>query len=321
MKRIGVDLGGTNIAVGLVDEDGNIILKQSVPTLNHRVAEEILTDMADLVNSVIENSGVDKKDIKSVGIGTPGATNSDTGVVLYANNLGFKNVEMGKFIADRVGLPTYIDNDANCAALGEAQFGATKGVDSSVTITLGTGVGAGVIIDGKIFNGFNHVASELGHTVINFDGVQCNCGRKGCLEQYASATALIRQTKEAYAENPQSKLLDYAKVPGDINTVNARTAFDAMRAGDEVAKAVCEKYIEYIAIGLANVINALQPEVIALGGGVANEGENILAPIRAMIKNMTYGPNISEEDLPRTKLVKATLGNDAGIVGAAMLGD
>jgi glucokinase len=314
MYYIGIDLGGTNIAVGLVDEEGKIIHKDSVPTLNEREYPEIIKDMAMLSLKVIEDSGVSLKEVKSIGIGSPGTPNSEEGILVYANNLKFRNVPMRAEIQKYIDLPVYLDNDANVAALAESVAGACKGARHSVTITLGTGVGTGVVIDGKVYSGFNNAAAEMGHMVIVVDGEQCTCGRKGCWEAYASATALIRQTKKAAVANPDSlinKLVD-----GDLSKINAKVPFDAARQGDRVGLQIVEEYMKYLAEGLANVINIFQPEIIAIGGGISKEGEYLLAPLRKLVSERIY----TVEGVPQTRIVAAQLGNDAGIVGAAMLG-
>jgi glucokinase len=220
---------------------------------------------------------------------------------------------MRKLIREVVDLPVYIDNDANCAAMAEAVAGAGKGAKDSVTITLGTGVGAGVIVNGRIFSGFNQAGSEFGHTVLVSGGVQCGCGRKGCFEQYASATALARMTREAAEANPDSLL---NKVKDEFGEWNAQIAFVAMREGDEVAAKVVDQYTDYLSDGLANAINAFMPEVLIVGGGVCNEGDPLLIPMREKTMARPYfGPGV-----PKTRIALAQMGNDAGIVGAAMMG-
>ncbi|MCM8900746.1 ROK family glucokinase [Caldicoprobacter algeriensis] len=314
MYYIGIDLGGTNIAVGLVDEEGKIIHKDSVPTLNEREYPEIIKDMAMLSLKVVKDSGVSLKEVKAIGIGSPGTPNNEEGILVYTNNLKFRNVPMRAEMQKYIDLPVYLDNDANVAALAESVAGACKGAKHSVTITLGTGVGTGVVIDGKVYSGFNNAAAEMGHMVIVVDGEQCTCGRKGCWEAYASATALIRETKKAAVANPDSlinKLVD-----GDLSKINAKTPFDAARQGDKVGLQIVEEYMKYLAEGLANVINIFQPEIIAIGGGISKEGEYLLAPLRKLVSEKVY----TVEGVPQTRIVAAQLGNDAGIVGAAMLG-
>ncbi len=312
MYRIGIDLGGTNIAVGVVDDEtyaivGSAKCKTALP----RPAEEIVADMAKTAEAAVKDAGLTMADIASVGVGCPGTCNGDTGVVEYSNNLKFDHLPLKAMLGKALGKPVFVDNDANVAALGEAVAGAAKGVDSCVCITLGTGVGGGIIIDGKIFSGSNFAGGELGHTVIVVDGEPCTCGRNGCWEAYASATALIRQTERAIAANPDSIL---AKTAGS-GRVNGRTAFDAMRAGCPVGKQVVDTYIGYIGSGLVNVINIFQPEVLCIGGGICNEGETLLAPLREQIAGERY----SKYSERQTRLCVATLGNDAGIIGAAAL--
>ncbi len=314
MYYVGIDLGGTNIAVGLVDEEGNIIHKDSVPTLSEREYPEILYDMAMLSLKVIKDAGVSMKDVKSIGVGSPGTPNCAEGILIYANNLKFRNVPIRAEMQKYVDLPIYLDNDANVAALAESIAGACKGAKHSVTITLGTGIGGGVIIDGKVYSGFNNAAAEIGHMAIVVDGEQCTCGRKGCWEAYASATALIRQTSNAAVANPTS--LINKLVNNDLTKIDAKTAFDAAKQGDRVGQELVDQYIKYVAEGLANVINIFQPEIIAIGGGISREGEYLLKPIRELVWQSVY----TLEGVPRTTITVAQLGNDAGIVGAAMLG-
>ncbi len=313
MYYIGIDLGGTNIAAGLVDENGVLIHKDSVPTKRERASGEILKDMAMLALKVVKDSGFELKDIKSIGVGSPGTPNSREGILVYNCNLGFRNVPVRTEIQKYIDLPVYLDNDANCAALAESVAGAAKDVSDSVTITLGTGIGGGIIINNRIYSGFNNVASEIGHSVIVSDGVQCNCGRKGCWEAYASATALIRQTKEAAQNNPDSKI--NSLINGDLNKIDAKTAFDAAKMGDEVGAKVVGQYIKYIAEGLTNAINTFSPEVVVIGGGVCKEGEYLLKPLREKVDNDIYC-----KDVVKTQIRVAQMGNDAGIIGAAMLG-
>ena len=310
MQYIGIDLGGTNIAVGLVDENGKILHKGSVPTGKERPYEEIIKDMAMLALKVIGDAGTDINDVKSIGIGSPGTPNNRDGILVYNNNLNFRNVPVRAEMQKYINLPVYLDNDANCAALAESVAGAAKDAKDSITITLGTGVGSGVVINGKIYSGFNYAAAELGHNVIMVDGELCTCGRKGCWEAYASATALINQTRKAIEENPDSLINKITT--GRLDKI----VFDAAKQGDETAKKVVDRYIQYIAEGLTNVINAFQPEVVVIGGGVCNEGEYLLKPMREIVKKGVY----SKEEVPQTQIRVAQMGNDAGIVGAAMLG-
>jgi len=314
MYYIGIDLGGTYIKAGLVDDYGKIVLKNSIPTGKERPYQEIVKDMAMLVKNVIKDAQIDEKDVKSIGIGSPGTPNDKEGILVYANNLtNFVNVPLRAEIQKYIDLPVILDNDANCAALAESISGAAKDAKNSVTITLGTGVGSGVVIDGKLYSGFNYSAPEMGHMVIRIDGEQCTCGRKGCWEAYASATALIEQTKRAAMENKDS--LINSLVDGDLSKIDAKTAFDAAKQGDETGRKVVEQYIKYLAEGLTNVINIFAPEVVAIGGGVSKEGEYLLKPLRELVYRDVYF-----KGEPQTQIRVAQLGNDAGIIGAAMLG-
>lgn len=314
MYRIGVDLGGTNIAVGLVNEKFEIEVKKSVPTGATRPADEIIADMAATVLAVCAEKGIDVSEVESIGIATPGTANNATGVVEYANNLPFKMTPIAAMLAEKLGYKksVKIANDANAAAWGEAVAGAAMGTKNNVMITLGTGVGGGVILDGKLYTGFNFAAGELGHTVIEVDGAQCSCGRLGCWEAYSSATALIRMTKEKIEECNQT---GRKTIMSDKPKVSGRTACDAMRAGDEAAKEVYDKYIKYLACGLINMINIFQPEVISLGGGISGEGQSLIDALLPLVRAAQYG-GASEK---ATQLKIAKLGNDAGIIGAAML--
>lgn len=314
MYRIGVDLGGTNIAVGLVDENMTLVAKKSSPTGAERAAEFIVDDIAALCKALCKENGVALSDIACIGIATPGIANTATGVVEYANNLRFRKFPIADLLKERVGVANIkIANDANAAAWGEAVAGAAKGSSNNIMITLGTGVGGGIIIDNKIYAGFNCAGGELGHIVIEADGVPCSCGRRGCWESYSSATALIRMTEEKIAEcratGRDSLMLKAEKVSG-------RTACDAMRAGDAAAKEVYDKYVKYLACGITTIINIFQPEVISLGGGVSNEGQSLIDAILPTVRKEQYGGGI----VAMTDIRIAKLGNDAGIIGAAMLG-
>lgn len=315
MYRIGVDLGGTNISVGLVDEDFNIIGRGKTKTNSPRPAEEIFEDIAKCISMAADDAGISLDDVNVIGVGTPGSVNDETGYIDYSNNLRFDKVPAKQMLEELTGKPCFFANDASCAALGELYAGAGKGCKNLIAITLGTGVGSGIVIDGKVFRGANSAGGEIGHTVINVNGAECTCGRKGCWESYASATALIAQTKQAMKENPESKMWNCAG--NDIESVNGRTAFDAMRMGDEAAKAVVDKYIYYVAVGIINVINVFQPDVLCVGGGICNEGETLLAPIRKYVVEERYSKYAQKQ----TEICKAQLGNDAGIIGAAMLGE
>ncbi|MCD8328803.1 MAG: ROK family glucokinase [Ruminococcus sp.] len=310
---IGVDLGGTNIVAGVVDEKYNILSKASTKTKTPRPGEEICKDIVAVIMQATVASGISISDIQSIGIGTPGIANSDDGIIEYSCNLGFYNFDMVKTMREMIDIPVFIENDANAAAYGEYLAGSAKNARDAVCITLGTGVGGGIIIDGKIYSGFNFAGAELGHTVIDPNGPECTCGRKGCFEVFSSATGLIRMTKEAVELSPDCLM---AKMSREEGKVSGKLSFQAMREGCPVAKEVCERYIRYLALGITNMINIFQPNVLCIGGGVCNEGDALLNPVKEIVKREIYTKN-SEKN---TEIVIASLGNDAGIIGAAFLG-
>lgn len=316
MYRIGIDLGGTNIAVGLVDADYNIVAKRKTPTLAQRPADEIAKDMARLCLEVCDEKGVSIEDVANVGVATPGVANSKTGVVEYSCNLPFRKFPLVEVISRELGIPrekVSLANDADAAAWGEAVAGAAKGSSNSIMITLGTGVGGGIIINNKIYTSHNFAGGELGHIVIEIDGAPCGCGRRGCWEAYSSATALVRMTREKVeecrAQGRYSIMLDAERISG-------RTACEAMRAGDAAGKEVYDKYVKYLATGIANIINIFQPQIISIGGGVSGEGQSLIDALLPLVRKEQYGEGVVEE---LTELRIAKLGNNAGIIGAAAL--
>jgi glucokinase len=313
MYNIGIDLGGTNIAAAIVDENGTIIRKGSTPTMSERDYSAIIKDMAMLALKLLEEEGIDIDDIHSVGVGSPGTPDPENGIIVYANNLRFHNTPIRQEMKKYIDKPIYLGNDANVAAFGEYECGTGLECNNLVAITLGTGVGGGIVIDGKIISGSFNGGAELGHVSINYNGITCTCGRKGCWEQYSSASALIRDAKEAATNNPQSKLNEL--VDGDLSKMNAKIPFDAALEGDEVADKVIKNYIKYLAIGIANVINVFQPEIVVLGGGVSAQRDNLIKPLEKEVINEIYGG----KNAFKTKIKVAKLGNDAGIIGAAML--
>lgn len=308
MYYLGVDLGGTNIKAALVTESGEIVKEASTPTNLPRTGEEICDDIAALCGQLAQG-----EQVVGIGIGCPGTV--DHGVVLYSNNLDWHDFAMADYLKAKTGMQVYIGNDANVAALGEALAGCAKGAESAVIVTLGTGVGGGVVLGGRVLTGYTGAAAEPGHTVIldTPDAPLCTCGRRGCFESFASATALIRMTKEARAAHPESLLNTLALTE---NAVTGRTAFDAATKGDAAAQEVVDRYTRYLAVGVANLINIFFPEVIGLSGGVANQGENLLAPLRAAVEPMVFGNAFAKK---HTRITTCTLGYRAGVIGAALL--
>ena len=313
MYYLGIDLGGTNIAAGIVDKDLNFLVKGSVPTLAKRPIDEVMTDMANLCKKLIADANLTVDDIAYAGIACPGTCNSDTGVCEFSNNIVMKDYPIAKVLSEKLGVEkVYLDNDANAAALAEALAGSAKGASSAVMVTLGTGVGGGIIIDGKIISGFNHAGAEIGHIVIETNGRPCTCGRKGCWEAYSSATGLIKMTNEKMAECKDSLMWQLSEEAGKVS---GKTAFQAKKKGDKAGAEVVDMYISYLATGLTNIVNVFQPEVLCIGGGICNEGEYLMAPLREIVHRENFGHNSPKQ----TKIVRATLGNDAGILGAAAL--
>ena len=299
----GIDIGGTNIKTGIVDELGEIISEDSVPTGAERPQEVVLQDIVASVRNSISKAKVSPV---SAGMGSPGLIDSKNGVVVYNNNLGWHDFAIAPAMSEALGIPVTLENDADAAALGEVVAGSAKGAKSAMIITLGTGVGSGYVVDEKIVRG-----CEFGHMVIAHGGRECTCGRKGCFEAYCSATGLINMTREAIAENPGGILANIAEAEG---TVSGHTVFDAAEKGDESAVKLIDDYTGYLACGLANLVNGLQPEVISIGGGIGKQGERLLAPLRAKVKNEIY------KGLPLPRIISCTLGYKAGLIGAAMAG-
>ncbi|MCM1577374.1 MAG: ROK family protein [Ruminococcus sp.] len=311
---VGIDLGGTNIKAGVVNEEFEIIGKATTKTLCPRPAKEIADDMAKVSIEACTDAGISVDDVQWIGIGTPGIADNVNGTIPYSNNLGFKDVPIREYIQEHIDKPVYVANDANAAAYGEYVAGAAKGAKNAVCITLGTGVGAGIIVEGKILTGSNLAGAELGHMVIGVDGPLCTCGRKGCFEVYSSATGLIRMTKEAAESDSGSALNALYKEDGKYS---ARHAFIAQRQGDKAGNDVVEKYCKYLAAGITNAINIFQPDILCIGGGVCNEGDPLLLPIKELVKKEVYTRMLE----CNTEIVVAKLGNDAGIIGAAFLGN
>lgn len=308
MKRyIGIDLGGTNIAGALVNEQGQMIRQATVPTHAELGAEAVTKSIAAMINELADGEAMD-----GVGLGCPGIVDDESGLAVYASNLGWINYDVRSALQNLTGYSVRLVNDANAAALAEAVAGAAKGAESAVVVTLGTGVGGGVVIGGKLLTGYTGAASELGHMVIVADGENCTCGRKGCFETYASATALIRMTREAMAKYPESAM---HQIAAELGGVDGRTAFLAQQAGDPAGNAVVKEYIHYLSIGIANIVNIFFPEVVALSGGIANQGENLLVPLREEVMRQEYGAAYT---VKHPRVACCTLGNTAGMIGAAL---
>lgn len=314
MKYIGIDIGGTNLKAGMVDEGGRIVAIKKMKIASITDAVSLTETLHTLVLDLCKETETEETELFSVGVGCPGTVEIRGGSIVNTCNLPFRNVPLRKLYHQMSTTPLYIENDANCAALGEYYAGAGRGSKRFITVTLGTGVGGGIIHNGKIYHGSNGMGGEVGHMSIEMNGEPCPCGNVGCWERYASATALKRQTKLVSEQHPNSIL---AQVIEEQGRVSGQSAFIAARMGCPVGQEVCDKYIDYLAVGLINLINIFQPETLAIGGGVSNEAdEQLLFPLRERVAaNVIAGKHEK-----KTQIVKAQLGNDAGLVGAALLG-
>lgn len=319
MYYIGVDLGGTNIAVGIVDENYNLIIKDKTPTLKERGADELVRDMARLATSLVERAGLTFEDIAAIGVAAPGAVDNAAGEVKCCNNVKMFHYPIADKLRELLPIKRVcLANDADAAAWAEAKAGAGKGCDDLIMVTLGTGVGGGIVMNGKIYTGYNNMGGEIGHMTLSYNGRPCTCGRKGCFEAYCSATALIAMTSEKIEECAATgRTTIMTEMVAQKGKVSGRTAFNAMRQGDEAAREVVDAYISYLAAGITSLINIFQPRVLCIGGGVCGEGEALLAPLRGIVDREQYGTNAHDD---KTELKIAELGNDAGIIGAALIG-
>ena len=311
MFAVGIDVGGMSIKIGLVNQNGEIIKKNSFktdidPYKSFCVAVQV-------IENLIKDANLTKSDISGVGIGFPGIVDSKKREVCFLPNLPWDNFCVGEMLEEKLNLPVKISNDANLATLAEVKFGSAKNYKSAVMFTLGTGVGGGVVIDGKLFEGWQSKGAELGHVTLVLDGERCGCGRKGCLEAYASATALIKQTKRKMLEDRTSIMWDY--VGKNIDNVDGTTAFECMKKGDKSATEVYHKYAEYLAHGIINMLNVFRPEAFILGGGISNHGKYLTDIIEKILEKYHYGIT----GAPKTKILIAELKNDAGIIGASAL--
>lgn len=311
--RVGIDLGGTNIKAGIVNEDQQIVRESSIPTLVERGALPIMEDMAALVERLLAEEGLTKEHVAGIGIGSPGMIDAASGTVVYSNNFDWENVPLGAYLEEKLGLPVRVSNDANCAALGEVKAGAAKDCRNCVMITLGTGVGGGVVMEGRIFEGGHAGGAELGHTTLIAGGEPCTCGRNGCFEAYASATALIRDTKRAAQANEKSMI--WRLCDGDLEKIDGKTVFDAMQTGDETARRVVKQYLTYLGEGIVNMVNIFRPDKVLLSGGVCNQGKNLTVPLQEYVQKNSF----AKEKGYVPEIAIATLGNLAGILGAAAL--
>lgn len=314
---IGIDVGGTNLVAAVVNEHNQIVARAKRKTADSSTAEMLCEDLVLLAQEAAQTAGLRMNEIRDIGIGFPGSVDRKRGIVRYTPNAPFLDTDVREYFHRTWNVPVYVGNDANCASLGECYAGAARGKHSAVVVTLGTGVGIGAVVEGQSFLGFNGNGMEGGHMVIVVDGTPCNCGRRGCWEQYASATALKRLTREEMMRDPASSMWELCE--GSVQKVGGRTAFQAARRGDAAGKRVVGLYLKYLAAGLTNLVNIFQPEILCMGGGVSNESDDLfLDPLRDLVAGERY--NSRQKDAPQTLLVKCQLGNDAGVIGAALLG-
>jgi glucokinase len=311
--RIGVDLGGTTTAAALVDDAGNMHERITIPSDTSGGEQSVVTGIINVCTELINKSN---QKVKTVGIGVPGHVNDKTGEVVFVPNLPIQNLKLAEAVQEKVNIPIYLGNDANCAALGELISGSMVGAKIGVFVILGTGVGGGIIIDGKPFTGRTGGGGELGHSVIVAGGRKCGCGRLGCWEAYSNSTGLAAITSEIAKKHPDSLLWQFC---GDVISRNdGREIFKAFRAGDYAAELAVERYVEYLAVGLANMISIFEPEIISLGGGISNAWDCLEELLQIKLDAERYARIL--DNTQKAQVVKAVLGDDAGIIGAANLG-
>jgi glucokinase len=307
---IGVDIGGMSIKGIIIDGSGNELAQDRIATGCEDGGSAMCKNIIALIDKMMAAAAVEKSTVVGVGIGCPGLIDSKNGIVVFAGNLGLENFPLAKAVKDKIKLPVKLTNDANAAALGEAKFGAGQKYSDSIMVTLGTGVGGGIVIDGKLFEGGSSAGTEIGHMVIETGGYPCTCGRKGCFECYASATALMRKTKEAMEADTSSEMWK-TYTP---QTVTGRTPF-LYAETDITARQVVDWYVKHLACGVANLANIFRPQVIMLGGGVSEQGDKLTIPVQKQLDKELFA---GTEYAP-VKVVKASLGSKAGAFGAAAL--
>lgn len=305
---VGVDIGGTNIKLGVIDSAGNIIKKSKFSIEDDTTFSVVIAKIIDNINEIISDIPIEL--VGGIGLGIPGLIDTKNGLVVCSGNLNWTNEDVLTPLKNAFSYPIKIANDANVAALGEAKFGVGKAYSTSVFITLGTGVGSGIIIDGKIYDGNLGAGAELGHMVIEANGRPCTCGGWGCFEAYASATSLKEQTRLAMLENDDSLMWEI----GGIENISGKTAF-LYSDKDESAKKVVDEYIDYLSVGIVNVANIFRPQAIILGGGVSYEGDKLLKPLNGKLSKRIFAGDLG----PKVEILLATLRNDAGFMGAAAL--
>lgn len=312
MVAIGIDIGGTSIKGAAVTPDGKVLDVFSLPVDKNDNQDQTIDKLIVVLKNYLAEHHYDKSNVLGIGLGIPGSIDSPKGIVSYSNNLKWEDLHIVEKIEKELGIRAKITNDANAATLGEAKFGAGKEYKNLLMVTLGTGVGGGIVIDGKLYEGNEGKGAEIGHSVIVLDGRPCTCGRKGCLEAYASATGLIYDTKIAMEEHKDSLMW---KVAEKLGKVDGRVAFEAMRQNDKYAKDVVNNYIKYLGEGLMNFFNVLRPDAVILSGGIANEGDYLVVLLDKYCRDRNFGYNCT----PEVKILISKLGYDSGKIGAAAL--
>jgi len=309
---IGIDLGGTNVGIGIVDNENKLIYKDSIPTKSERGFNEIVEDIVDLISRIININNISKEHIQGIGIGVPGIVDPKSGIVIDCVNLRWNNVDIKGIIENKLNIPVSVGNDATVAGVAELVVGAMKGCQTGVLITLGTGIGGGIIINEEVYDGFHGVGSEIGHMIVGENYYNCNCGRNGCLETFSSSTAIIRYVRKLIEEGNDSAIM--AEVKGNLNSIDGKVIFDQAKAGDKVACKVIDRMTNYLAIGIMNIISVIDPEVFVIGGGLSATGEYLISIIRDKVSQIAYykGMDIGE-------IILSRIGNDGGIIGAAAL--
>lgn len=312
----GIDIGGTNIKYGLVDSKGKVLYREQRPTMADKGADPLMHLVSNLSEGLLYHAAEEELDVKWLGVGTPGAVDSKTGKVIGVspNIAGWKGMEIGRILKDRLNLPVLVDNDVNAMALAESRFGAAMGYRSVLCVAVGTGVGGGIIFDGRLWRGANHAAGEIGHITINPAGPPCRCGGKGCVEAYCNSQAIIRRAIDKLS-NGLTPIFEEI-LEGPLSSLTIKKLFSAARKNDEIAMKVVAETAEFLAIGIANAVNILNPEIVVIGGGVADGGAGFVDAVAAEVRNRALGPVTSE-----LRITKAILGNDAGFIGASILGE
>lgn len=309
---IGIDLGGTNIGIGIVDSENNLIYKDSFSTKRERGFNDIIEDIIVLISRTININNIPKSHIQGIGIGIPGIVDPKREIIIECVNLRWNNVNIKSAIEEKLNIPVSVGNDATVAGVAELEVGAMKGCQTGVLITLGTGIGGGIIINGQVYDGFHGIGSEIGHMIVGENYYNCNCGRNGCLETFSSSTAIIKYARKLIEEGNDSAIM--TEVKGNLNSIDGKVIFDQAKAGDNVACKVIDRMTDYLAIGIMNIISIIDPEVFVIGGGLSAAGEYLISMIREKVSQITY-----YKGMDVGKILLSHIGNDGGIIGAAAL--